>query len=45
VWEKIGRAAREAEIYNLDRKPLVFSMFGLLADVARELPPSPTSVA
>jgi DNA polymerase-3 subunit delta' len=35
VWEKINRAAREVEIYNLERKPLVFSVFGLLADAAR----------
>jgi DNA polymerase-3 subunit delta' len=34
VWEKVGRAVRDAEIYNLDRKPLVFSVFGLLAEVA-----------
>jgi DNA polymerase-3 subunit delta' len=35
VWEKINRAAREAESFNLERKPLVFSVFGLLADVTR----------
>ena len=35
VWEKVNRAAREAEAYNLDRKPLVFSVFGLLAEAAR----------
>jgi DNA polymerase-3 subunit delta' len=34
-WEKVNRAAREAEIYNLERKPLVFSVFGALAEVAR----------
>jgi DNA polymerase III subunit delta' len=32
VWEKINRAARETESYNLERKPLVFSVFGLLAE-------------
>ena len=32
VWEKIARAARDTEIYNLERKPLVFSVFGLLAE-------------
>jgi DNA polymerase-3 subunit delta' len=32
VWEKISRAARDTESYNLERKPLVFSVFGLLAD-------------
>ena len=32
VWDKISRAARETESYNLERKPLVFSVFGLLAE-------------
>ena len=32
VWEKINRAARDTEAYNLERKPLVFSVFGLLAE-------------
>ena len=31
VWEKIVRAARDTESYNLERKPLVFSVFGMLA--------------
>ena len=35
VWEKVNRAARDAEAYNLDRKPFVFSVFGLLAEAAR----------
>jgi DNA polymerase-3 subunit delta' len=35
AWEKVNRASREVEIYNLERKPLVFSVFGLLADTAR----------
>jgi DNA polymerase-3 subunit delta' len=35
VWEKVGAAARDVEIYNLERKPLVFSVFGLLAETAR----------
>ncbi|WFU37439.1 DNA polymerase III subunit delta' [Bradyrhizobium sp. CB82] len=35
VWEKIVRAARDTEIYNLERKPLVFSVFGWLADATR----------
>jgi len=35
VWEKVNRAARDVEIYNLERKPLVFAVFGLLADAAR----------
>jgi DNA polymerase-3 subunit delta' len=35
VWEKINRAARDAETYNLERKPLVFSVFGLLAEATQ----------
>ncbi len=35
VWEKINRAARETETYNLERKPLVFSVFGMLAEATR----------
>ncbi len=35
LWERLNRAARDAEIYNLERKPLVFAVFGLLADAAR----------
>lgn len=35
VWEKINRAARDVEAYNLERKPLVFSVFGLLAEATR----------
>ncbi len=35
VWEKISLAARDAEAYNLERKPLVFSVFGLLAEATR----------
>jgi DNA polymerase-3 subunit delta' len=35
VWEQVNRAARDVETYNLDRKPLVFSVFGLLAEAAR----------
>ena len=35
TWEKVNRAAREAEIYTLERKPLVFSVFGALAEAAR----------
>ena len=32
VWEKINRAARDTAEYNLERKPLVFSVFGMLAE-------------
>jgi DNA polymerase-3 subunit delta' len=35
TWAKVNRAAREAEIYNLERKPLVFTVFGALAEAAR----------
>jgi DNA polymerase III subunit delta' len=35
VWEKITRAARDTQDYNLERKPLVFSVFGLLAETTR----------
>ncbi|PZU85127.1 MAG: DNA polymerase III subunit delta' [Chelatococcus sp.] len=36
VWEKLQRAARDVEAYNLDRRPLVLSMFHDLSDaVAR----------
>ena len=35
VWEKINRAARDTEAYNLERKPLVFSVFGLLSEATR----------
>jgi DNA polymerase-3 subunit delta' len=35
VWEKVNHAARDVEIFNLERKPLVFAVFGLLADAAR----------
>jgi DNA polymerase III subunit delta' len=35
VWERINQAARDAAEYNLERKPLVFSVFGLLAEATR----------
>ena len=35
AWESINQAARDAETYNLERKPLVFSVFGLLAEATR----------
>jgi DNA polymerase III subunit delta' len=35
VWDKAQRAAREAEIYNLDRRPLVLSLFQDLSDAVR----------
>ena len=35
VWERINQAARDAAEYNLERKPLVFNVFGLLAEATR----------
>jgi len=35
VWEKINLAARDTAEYNLERKPLVFSVFGMLAEATR----------
>jgi len=32
---RINQAARDAETYNLERKPLVFRVFGLLAEATR----------
>ncbi len=33
--ERINAAVRDAETYNLERKPLVFGVFGLLAEATR----------
>jgi DNA polymerase III subunit delta' len=35
VWHSVNQAARDAEEYNLDRKPLVFAVFSRLAEAAR----------
>jgi DNA polymerase-3 subunit delta' len=35
AWDRVNRAASDTEIYNLERKPLVFNVFGLLAEAAR----------
>jgi DNA polymerase III subunit delta' len=35
LWERFNRSAREVEIFNLERKPLVFAVFGLLAEASR----------
>jgi len=35
AWEKVNRAAADVETYNLERKPLVFAVFGLLAEAAK----------
>jgi DNA polymerase III subunit delta' len=36
VWERVNRSARDVDTYNLERKPLVFSVFGALAQAARD---------
>lgn len=38
VWEKINSAARDTESFNLERKPLVFSVFGMLAEATAACP-------
>jgi DNA polymerase-3 subunit delta' len=35
VWQEINNAARTTDIYNLDRKPLIFRAFARLAEAAR----------
>jgi DNA polymerase III subunit delta' len=35
AWDEVNAAARAAEIYNLERKPLVFTVFDSLAQAAR----------
>ena len=35
TWERVNATARDVEEYNLERKPLVFAVFGLLAETAR----------
>lgn len=34
LWDRLNRSARDVEIYNLERKPLVFTIFGLLAEAS-----------
>jgi DNA polymerase-3 subunit delta' len=34
AWNRINAAARDADTYNLERKPLVFRVFGWLAEAA-----------
>jgi DNA polymerase-3 subunit delta' len=38
LWEKVAGSAREIETLNLDRRPLVFSIFADLAAAARASP-------
>jgi DNA polymerase-3 subunit delta' len=35
VWDKLRLSARDAEIFNLDRRPLVIALFANLAEAAR----------
>ena len=35
IWSRVNRAGREVEAYNLERKPFVFAVFGLLAEATR----------
>src|SRR3984885_2617616 len=35
AWQHVNAAARDAETYNLERKPLIFNVFGLLAEATR----------
>jgi DNA polymerase-3 subunit delta' len=35
AWEKVNAAARDVAEFNLERKPLVFNVFGWLAEAAR----------
>jgi DNA polymerase-3 subunit delta' len=35
TWDRVNTAARDVAEYNLERKPLVFTVFGLLAEAAR----------
>ena len=35
TWENVRRAAVETDVYNLDRKPLVFQVFSMLAEATR----------
>jgi DNA polymerase-3 subunit delta' len=35
AWERINSAGRDAHAYNLERRPLVFAVFGWLAEAAR----------
>jgi DNA polymerase III subunit delta' len=35
TWERVNSAARDVDAYNLERKPLVFAVFGALAEAMR----------
>jgi DNA polymerase-3 subunit delta' len=44
VCENIARAAVDVDTYNLDRRPLVLSMFGELAEAVRRTEAQPDPV-
>ena len=35
VWDRLNKTAREVEIFHLERKPMVFNVFGWLAEASR----------
>jgi len=35
LWDRVNHSARDVETFNLERKPLVFAIFGLLAEASR----------
>ncbi len=35
AWQKINRAAADAEAFNLERRPVIFEAFGALAEASR----------
>jgi len=35
AWDKLNRAARDTQTFNLERKPMVFNVFGWLAEASR----------
>ena len=34
AWDKLNRAARDTQTFNLERKPMVFNVFGWLAEAS-----------
>ena len=35
VWDRLNKAARDVETFHLERKPMVFNVFGWLAEASR----------
>jgi DNA polymerase-3 subunit delta' len=44
VCENVARAATDVDTYNLDRRPLILSMFGELAEAVRRTEAQPDRV-